>query len=527
MNYNYNENYQYDSCISHGICSVNPKTSSLLEILGLYLKTAAHYAVRLHENGIDDEDTKYTILNTISIIVSNPEFSENDFRVIALKFNNILPKLIKQYEISCKDKGICPEHIKTPIKFNKKFDLIKSIQLGEKEFLKKTRRISIEIRNLYTVLFIIAKSICINILDLESLDIVDMEGYITVLRLLDSINTEGQDVEKIKSLIQEASICDYRLMKTVRNTQEEIYGKQTTADVSYSTTAGKAILVVGSNVKELEKILDAVKDTEIDVYTHDDMMLANTFPKFRTYKNLKGQYGQGIENCLLDFSTFPGPIILTRHSLYNVEHLYRGQLYTTDFAYSKGVIPISDENYSPVIEAALNSRGFKTGKQCETVKIGYNYEEIIDGIKNKLSGNKFSNLIIVGLGGYTLEQKTYFDKFFKQVPNETLVVSLYYSSENTNILHVNACFDSFAILKIIEGIQNFSNINITAIFPKCDRHTLSEIMYLTTKANINIYIGKCTPIILNPNFIQTIGKYFGIHGITSVKKDLAEILAKK
>ena len=29
---------------------------------------------------------------------------------------------------------------------------------------------------------------------------------------------------------------------------------------------------------------------DIDVYTHDDMMLAHTFPKFSEYKRLKGQF---------------------------------------------------------------------------------------------------------------------------------------------------------------------------------------------------------------------------------------------
>jgi hydroxylamine reductase (hybrid-cluster protein) len=61
------------------------------------------------------------------------------------------------------------------------------------------------------------------------------------------------------------------------------------------------------------------------------MMLAHTFPKFSEYKRLKGQYGQGLENCLLDFATFPGPIILTAHSLHNIENFYRGRLFTTDY----------------------------------------------------------------------------------------------------------------------------------------------------------------------------------------------------
>ena len=166
-------------------------------------------------------------------------------------------------------------------------------------------------------------------------------------------------------------------MRTLQKAREERYGKPEVAEVSYTTTPGKAILVVGSNIRELEDVLEAVKGKEIDVYTHDEMMLANTFPQFRQYSNLKGQYGQGIENCLLDFATFPGPIILTRHSLYNVEHLYRGLLYTTDFASSKGVIPIKDKDFSGVIESAEKAKGFKTGRPCETVTIGFNYDEVI------------------------------------------------------------------------------------------------------------------------------------------------------
>ena len=100
----------------------------------------------------------------------------------------------------------------------------------------------------------------------------------------------------------------------------------------------------------------------------NDMMLAHTFPKFSTYQHLRGQYGQGIENCLLDFATFPGPIILTKHSLHNIENFYRGRLFTTDYTSSpKGIIKIENNDFSDIIDSAKKSKGFKTGKQCETV----------------------------------------------------------------------------------------------------------------------------------------------------------------
>ena len=506
------EDYQYDSCISRGICSVNPRTSSLQEVLILYLKIAAHYALKQYENNIQNKDLKSLILNTISIMVSNSDFSESDFESITAIFNKMLPEII--------DEDNSLEHLKSVLKSNKKVDIIKSIQLGEKEFLKRVKDISQEIRDLYKILFVIAKSICINVLDLESFDIDEQEGYLTILKLLNSLNYSKQ--EELLKEIRAAAEVDNRLMKLVRETQEKRYGKHGIEDVSYTTTPAKAILVVGSNIRELEDVLEAVKDKQIDVYTHDDMMLAHTFPKFKEYDNLKGQYGQGIENCLLDFATFPGPIVLTRHSLYNVENLYRGRLYTTDFAYSKGVVQIKNKDFSAVIEAAEQATGFKTGKQCETVTIGYDFEAAMQEIDQKVKNR--SRIFLIGLNGYTIEQWTYFDKLFKLVPNDVLVVSLSYCAPKENIICLNACFDSYAVTEFAEALRKNYDLPLTVFFPKCDRHTMSQMIYLSTQENIGVFVGKCTPMILNPNLINTLTPLFGIKGLTSAKKDLNEII---
>lgn len=516
--------YRYDSCISRGICSMNPRTSSLQEVLVLYLKASAYYALKLYENDIVDERIKGMILNTISILVSNPQFSETDFNVLTHAYNKELPRLIKEYEEMCNEKGIEPEYLKTVIKYNKELDIINAIQLGEKEFLKKVKELSQETQDLYRILFVIAKSICINILDLETFDIDSKDGYLMILKILNSLNIEETKELGFKDLIIEAVELDNQLMKLLRNSQEKRYGKQRVNDVSYTTTPAKAMLVVGSNIRELEDVLEAVKDKNIDVYTHDEMMIAHTFPKFSEYKNLKGQYGQGIENCLLDFATFPGPIILTRHSLYNIEHLYRGLLYTTDFASSKGVIPIKNKDFSNVIKAAEDAKGFKTGKQCETVSIGYDYHNSMGIIEEKLSQKDYSHIFIVGLNGYTLEQQTYFDKLLKQTPDDVLIISLSYCTQKENVICLNACFDVFATVEFAEGLSEKYSIPISVFYPKCDRHTISQMIYLREKFEIEVFIGNCTPILLNPNLINTLNSVFKIKGLTSVKKDLSKIL---
>ena len=140
MTNNFNEDYQYDSCVSRGICSVNPRTSSLQEILVLYLRLSSYYALKLYENNSPDSSIKDIILTTISILVSNPEFSETDFKAVKERFDEILPGIIEKYEELCKEQDTVPECLKSVLKFNKNIDIIKSIRLGEKEFLKKVSK---------------------------------------------------------------------------------------------------------------------------------------------------------------------------------------------------------------------------------------------------------------------------------------------------------------------------------------------------------------------------------------------------
>ena len=78
---NYNDDYQYDSCISRGICSTNPRTSSLQEVLVLYLKLSSHYAFKLYEHGVLDEKILDKVNPTIN---SNVKFSTDNFVKISI-----------------------------------------------------------------------------------------------------------------------------------------------------------------------------------------------------------------------------------------------------------------------------------------------------------------------------------------------------------------------------------------------------------------------------------------------------------
>ena len=520
MSYDNFEDFQYDSCVSRGICSINPRNSALQTVLVLYLRLFAKFAIEIDENKIDKK-IKDFILNVISITIYNPEFNEDSFNRIVVGFKVVFPKILDEYNTLFPEKNIDDEKSKLLELFDETEDIVSAIQFGEKKFNLAQKEIPSKIRDLYNIMLVITKSLSINILDLNSFEKSSGNGFKTVLNLLSKINIGEADVESLKEDIFLSAKVDKLLMKSLREAQEERYGKQSSAEVSYSTMPAKAVLVVGSNLRELETVLEALKNTEIDVYTHDDMMLAHTFPKFSEYQNLKGQFGHGMENCLLDFATFPGPIILTKHSLHNIENFYRGRLFTTDYATMKGVINLRDNDFSEVIESALQSKGFKTGKNCESVEIGYNYDQIIKSIEERILN--YNRVFIIALEGFSLEQKAYFEKLIKFTPSDTLIISFSYDIERENLIYVNTCFDSYSMLKFYDEIKKY-NLPITVFVPKCDKNSISQMIYLSENESTDVFVGKCTPIILNPSLMNTLQEIFQIKGLTTAKKDVERII---
>ena len=524
MFYNYDEDYQYDSCISKGICSINPRTSSLREVLVMYLKQLAFYTLHLKYLGVKNNATEKIILNTLSGLMSNLEVGNKQFYQTLINLKSIIIESIDIYKKTCKERNIKPKEIPTNIKLNKKLNITDLIQLGEKEFSKKLKVISDNKRNLYEIIFLVLKSICINLVELKSFGEDNVCAYSEILYLLNTINFPELSERILVKKINKAVEIDHSLRKILYKKRIKNFGEQTKAKVSYTTYPNKAILVAGTNIEELKKVLDVTKDRGIDIYTHGDMISAYTYPKFREYKHLKGQFGKGIENCLLDFATFPGAILIARHSLENIEYLYRGRLFTTDNFVPQGVIQIKDDDYSCLINSALNARGFKTGKTRDAIEIGCSkseFDEIMGGLIEKI--DKFNSIVIIGTEEKTQEQKEYYNSLAKHINDETCVISLSDWHNIKNFIQIKSAPDFYMIYRILEKIFPFTfknGVKISLFLAKCNKHTISNVINLKNMGVDNIFLNKCSPVMLNPTLTDTLKKVYDINPTTTVKEDL-------
>lgn len=490
----------------------------------MYLKLLSFYTLHLKYLGVKNSATEDIILNTLSGLMSNLESGNKEFYQTLINLKTIIIESIDTYKKICISKNIKPKEVKTNIKLNKKLNIAELIRMGEKEFSRKLKSVSDEKRNIYEIIFLVLKSICINLVELKSYGQEDKYGYSEILYLLNTINFPELSKRTLLKKINIAVKIDYNLNQRLYQEKTKHFGEQTEANVSYTTTSGKAILVAGTNLQELKNVLDATKDTEIDVYTHGEMILAYTYPKFREYPKLKGQFGKGIEHCLLDFATFPGAILIAKHSLENIEYLYRGRLFTTDNFVPQGVIQIKNNNYTPLINSATSARGFKKGKVMPSVSLGCSQEELkekINILKNNLENYK--KIFIFGTEVLTTEQQNYYEKLIKLIPKDYAVISLSSFYDRKNFININTAPDFYIIYRIWELIKKDvkeKGITVSLFLAKCDKHTISNIINLKNQGIDNIFLSKCTPVMLNPTLTQTLNKLYEIKPTTTPAEDV-------
>lgn len=543
MNFNFNFNYnqlnqksqESNECISRGVCSVSPSLSYLQEVILSYFKELVFYLIKLREYGITNDKIKDTVLSVLSTLIIGVNYEESQFfKLVTTLYNDVLQA--KELYISiCEKNNITPCYPSSVYKKAPKRCLSDAIRLGQKLYTKKIEKYSIEQKNLYDLIFNIAKSVCISMTELEELGISNDEPYNVLLNISNLQNYKADILEDLFPIIKKIIDLDHELSIKLHEAKIERYGEIIPTQVPVIVKENKAILVSGSNLRDLELLLEATKDRGIDVYTHGHLIIAHAFPKFRKYTHMVSHYGSGSETYLFDFTSFPGAIFMTKHSMQRVDSLYRSRIFTTDTIAPKGVMIIKDYNFEPLISSALSAKGFRKFQDKGVVKVGLDEKNVtnkIIEISEKVKKGEIKKFVILGHSDNTSKlQKDYFEGFLKLLPEDCFLLSMstfsHASIENENILQVESDYGLPAIYKALDIVTEKNKIRelIPSIFfTKCELNTLLNAIYFNQIGTKDIYFPECSPNLFNPSFINTVRDNFGLKQLTNPEADWKEIL---
>ena len=523
MFYNSFKNNEYNNCTAKGACSVSPNISSMQEVMFIILRQISYYLLKLIEFDIYKNEIIKDLIFEISIIDGAKDLSEvqilNSFSKQYLNLVNCR----KEYLNICKEKKSNCADLKNLIKLSPKTSLATILKKGDKEFIHKYKKLNFNQKYYAEILLALIKSVSINLSNLYDFNSDSNNIAKEVLLSLNLSNSSRVSTEKFKEQMHELAKCDVKLLELISVAQVNYFGELTQSKVSYSTRPNKAILLSGSNLEDLKLVLQSVNNKEIDVYTNGNLLIAHAFPYFKNSKNLIGHYEDGSFNTILDFATSPGAILLTKNEAQNIEYLYRGRLFTTDDIAPKGVVKIENNNFNPLIESAIQAKGFAKGQQRNSVIVGYD-EKTLEKEINRIVNLNPTKIFIIGHTEITMDVKEYFKKFFSLMPQNAFAISFSYDPKLSNVLALNLVNDYALIYRTLNKIFKKIPINsekLAFFLTKCDVNSLSNIINLKNMGAKNIFLSDCPPLVINPAILHAFTKLFEINKISNPIDELA------
>lgn len=538
MNFNYRNHQiylkgtEYDEFIARGISYLNsPSLFFLHERIMWHLQELSFYLVRLNKLGINNEKIKNDVIEACSSMVVNIDYTPEYFSRLISRLYMEMVQAKELYISVCQKNNLEFEILKTKLKDPQKLSLSEMIQQGQKSYTQKTKKLTPDQEFFTNLLFNIGKNFIIYLVALREFGIDNEIAYQSILLMFDSGNTYI-NFTKIESINEFMRINNF-LLKELENVTTETYGEITTTEVSTSIRPNKAILVTGSNLKELELILEETKDKGIDIYTHDNLIVAHAYPKLKTYPHLIGHIGENTENYLIDFNNFPGSILMTKHSLQRVENLYRGGIYTTDIIAPPSVVIIENNDFEPLIKSALRAEGFKEKTQKPPIKLNFSEKDFLEkitAIAKKIESGEIKHFFVIGSFDGTQAQKEYFDKFLNLLGNDSFVLSFSYISYKNNVLFIrfndNWFINFYKALDILTQNIKIENLNPIILYTKWGLSTFPNVVYMKNLGINKIYLPDCSPNLFNPFFIDGFKKIYDLKIYTNPQDDLNEMLTK-
>jgi hydroxylamine reductase len=322
------------------------------------------------------------------------------------------------------------------------------------------------------------------------------------------------------------------------------YGHPVPTKVPLGHKKGKAILVSGHDLKDLEALLKQTEGKGITIYTHGEMLPTHGYPKLKKYNHFYGHYGTAWQNQIREFPDFPGAILMTTNCIQRPKIEYKDNLFTSGMVGWPGIPHVSDLNFKPVIDKALSMPGFQEDKNGKDVTVGFARNAVL-GVADKVVGAVKSGAIrhfflVAGCDG-AKPGRNYYAEFVEKVPKDCVVLTLacgkyrFFDKELGDIggiprlLDAGQCNDAYSAVQIASALAKAFNVQIndlplSMILSWYEQKAVCILLALLHLGIKGIRLGPSLPAFITPNVLDVLVKNFDIKPIGTADEDLKAIL---
>ena len=303
----------------------------------------------------------------------------------------------------------------------------------------------------------------------------DDEVYASFHEALDYLTKPNPTVEELVSRCLKVGELNLKVMELLDKANTGAYGDPVPTAVRVTPVKGRAILISGHDLKDLEELLKQTEGKGINVYTHGEMLPAHAYPKLKAFKHLVGNYGGAWQDQQKEFNEFPGAVLMTTNCIQKPKQTYIKRIFTTGLVAFPGVQHAGRDNFGPVIQAALDAPGFTEDGEEKTILTGFGHAAVLgvaDTVIEAVKSGQIKHFYLIGGCDGAKSGRNYYTDFAKAVPKDSIILTLACGKYRFNkldfgevagiprLLDVGQCNDAYSAVQIAVALSNAFGVGV-------------------------------------------------------------------
>ena len=532
-------------CVAIGNCGKDQETSLLQDLVVYAVKGIAMYASRAARLDSHDEVIGRTVIQALFGTVTNVNFDPERIEAELQHLGHTLEKARGLYETACKQSEKTAEKLGGPAAFRPasgRAALLKQASAGSIQ--TRIERLGPDVAGLQELVLYGVKGAAAYAEHAVVLGREDRAIYAAFYDVLDQLAGEEASVDRLLALALKVGELNYKVMELLDDANTGTYGHPTPTQVRVTARKGKAILVSGHDLKDLEELLKQTAGKGINVYTHGEMLPAHGYPELRKYKHLAGNWGGAWQDQIREFPNFAGAFLFTTNCIQKPKDDYKNRVFTSGLVAFPGVRHIKDRNFTPVIEAALAAPGFAIDEQEKLITVGFGHRAVLgvaDKVVDAVKKGAIRHFFLIGGCDGAKSGRDYYTEFAEKAPKDTVILTLACGKYRFNkldfgdiggiprLLDIGQCNDSYSAIQIAVALAkafktDVNSLPLSFIVSWYEQKAVAVLLTLLHLGIKNIRLGPSLPAFVTPAVLNVLVEKFEIKPIGTVDGDLKACL---
>ncbi|MEN8808586.1 MAG: hydroxylamine reductase [Desulfobacterales bacterium] len=528
-----------EGCTKIGVCGKQPEVAALQDLLVYALKGLSQYAVEGRKVGVSDPEVDRFTSKALFSTLTNVDFDPTRF----VELINETVKRREAHKEKVQSAGGKTGLTEGPAVFKPENSLEAMVKQGEKVGVKSDPDVNPDILSLKELLVYGLKGAVAYADHAAILGQEDERVYAFMHEALAATLDGSLGVEEMVGLVLKCGEINLRAMELLDAGHTGTYGHPVPTPVSLGAKKGKAILVSGHDLKDLELLLQQTEGKGINVYTHGEMLPCHGYPGLKKYPHFFGHYGTAWQNQAKEFAKFPGAILMTTNCIQKPQESYRDNIFTTGLVGWPGVTHVS-KDFTPVTQKALEMPGFTEDVEGKSVLVGFGRNAVLgvaDKVIEAVKSKAIRHFFLVGGCDGAKPGRSYYTEFVEKVPEDCVVLTLacgkfrFFDKDLGDIggiprlLDIGQCNDAYSAVQIAVALSKAFDVGVNDLplsmilswYEQKACAILLSLLYLGIK---DIRLGPSLPAFVSSNVLDVLVKNFNIMPIQTPDEDLKAIL---